>query len=201
MKTVVKAVFLVGAALWLASCDGGGNRAATDLHALFDEDWEWTLREYPQFATQLGDDRYNDRLNDLSLAAVERQQLYAQKTLERLQAVDRGALTPEDQLNFDLFLLELETVLEGYSYKAHLMPVSQMDGAQIGLPTLPALTKFRHLKDYRDYLQRLEQVPQQLAQISSIHGVTDYQNLLYSSSVTGCSQTVSPSSELVTTAT
>ena len=167
MKPFVTTVFLMGAALWLTSCDGGRNRAADDLHALFDEDWEWTLQEYPEFATYLGDDRYNDRLDDLSLAAVERQQHYAQETLERLQAVDRDALTPEDQLNFDLFLGDLETALEGYTYKAHLMPVNQMDGAQIGLPTLPALTKFRHLKDYRDYLLRLEEVPRQLAQITA----------------------------------
>src|ERR1700679_420207 len=38
------------------------NVDAAKLHALFDQEWQWTLREYPEFATGVGDDRYNDKL-------------------------------------------------------------------------------------------------------------------------------------------
>jgi hypothetical protein len=34
---------------------------AAKLRALFDEEWQWTLREYPEFATAVGDSRYNDK--------------------------------------------------------------------------------------------------------------------------------------------
>ncbi len=44
------------------------NPEAAKLLALFDEEWQWTLREYPEFATGVGDDRYNDKLTDLSAA-------------------------------------------------------------------------------------------------------------------------------------
>ena len=27
------------------------------LHALFDQEWQWTLKEYPEFATGVGDNR------------------------------------------------------------------------------------------------------------------------------------------------
>ena len=42
------------------------------LHNLFNDVWEWGLQEFPTRATYLGDYRYNDRLADMSLAAVQR---------------------------------------------------------------------------------------------------------------------------------
>jgi len=34
------------------------------LLSLFDEDWQFTLRTNPEWATMLGDSRYNDRLSN-----------------------------------------------------------------------------------------------------------------------------------------
>src|ERR1039458_8898865 len=36
------------------------------LFSLFDEKWQYTLRTNPEWATMLGDSRYNDRLGDYS---------------------------------------------------------------------------------------------------------------------------------------
>ncbi len=59
-------------ALALALCAPLHAATATEkLHRLFDEDWERILRDYPEYATFLGDARYNDRWTDLSLAAIE----------------------------------------------------------------------------------------------------------------------------------
>ena len=33
---------------------------------------KWTLREFPEFATNVGDNHYNDKLTDLSAPAMER---------------------------------------------------------------------------------------------------------------------------------
>ena len=42
------------------------------LHTLLDEQWEYTLRTSPEFASILGDKRYNDKLTDFSQAAIDR---------------------------------------------------------------------------------------------------------------------------------
>src|SRR5262245_48349173 len=42
------------------------------LHQLFDEQWEYTLRNGPEFASILGEKRYNDKLSDFSQEAVDR---------------------------------------------------------------------------------------------------------------------------------
>src|SRR5438270_5135664 len=73
------------------------------LHTLFDSEWQYGLQQNPLFASFQGDRRWNDKLPDVSLAAVEKDFAHTQETLKKLAAIDRSALTPADQLNYDLF--------------------------------------------------------------------------------------------------
>jgi hypothetical protein len=66
---------------------------ATRLHALFEDEWQWTLREYPEFATRVGDPRYNDKLTDLSVPAMDRRKAHERDVLERIRDIDRALLT------------------------------------------------------------------------------------------------------------
>src|SRR5262249_11732848 len=50
---------------------------------LFDEYWQWTLREYPEFATYVGDHRYDDRLSDQSAAALAKRNAARAEFLRR----------------------------------------------------------------------------------------------------------------------
>jgi len=73
---------------WSADESSEGKR----LHQLLDAEWEWTLKEHPLFATNLGDLRYNDRWPDLSLEAVARRKQHHQQTLQQLKTLDRSKL-------------------------------------------------------------------------------------------------------------
>ncbi|MEE9167848.1 MAG: DUF885 domain-containing protein [Candidatus Neomarinimicrobiota bacterium] len=130
-----------------------------ELHTLFRLEWETRLNENPEFATYLGDERYNDRLKDVSMEAIERRHVYSEQMLEKLLSIDRSELSQSDQLNHDLFRKELESRLEEYEFLPFLMPVNQMGGLQIDLPNLVHVTKFRHAKDYDDFLSRLAAFP------------------------------------------
>ena len=55
-----------------AAADPTQSAATRELHALFDDEWQRTLREHPTFASELGDLRYNDRWDDVSFEAIER---------------------------------------------------------------------------------------------------------------------------------
>src|SRR5947209_2042602 len=82
------------------------------LHALFDSEWEYGLEQNPLFASTLGDRRWNDKLGDVSLASAAKDLAHTQATLQKLAAIDRAALTPPDQLNYDLFKHSLEDNLQ-----------------------------------------------------------------------------------------
>ncbi|MDQ3746047.1 MAG: DUF885 domain-containing protein [Acidobacteriota bacterium] len=134
------------------------NAAARELHKLFDEEWEWTMRENPTFASNLGDRRYNDRWEDASLENVERQHEHRLETLRRLQTIPRARLSPADQLNYDLFKKDLAGDIEGHKFKLYLLPVNQRGGIQTA-DELTELLRFQTVKDYEDWIARMRALP------------------------------------------
>src|ERR1044072_7166519 len=155
---------LLAAILVLQAAPVGAQRRANAsaptaaLNRLFDEEWEWTMREFPTFASSLGDRRYTAPLPDASLAASERRQQHRQQTLARLLKLDRARLSTADQLNYDLFRKDLENDIEEYRLHLHLMPVSQRGGVQ-STDELAELLRFQTVKDYDDWLARLRAFP------------------------------------------
>src|SRR5688500_3147968 len=82
--------------------------ARSDLRKLFDDEWERGLRENPINASFYGDNRYGDKLPDASLEAIAASQAADNAALAKLKAIDRSALPPADQLNYDTFQWQLE---------------------------------------------------------------------------------------------
>src|SRR4028119_594942 len=98
------------------------------LHELINEDWEWRLRDDPETATSLGDQRFDALLADRSPAAFARRREHDRQILKRIEAVDRAKLGAEDKLNYDLFLLQARMQVEGSAFPQELAPVNQMGG-------------------------------------------------------------------------
>jgi uncharacterized protein (DUF885 family) len=131
-----------------------GDGEAAKLRRLLDEEWDHTMETSPTWASELGDRRWNDRWPDVSLAAIEREHLHDQQVLERLAAIQRNGLPPADQLNYDMFRLNLEQGLEGFHFGRYLIPLDQRGGIQTENELGDAL-RFETVKDYEDWIARL----------------------------------------------
>jgi uncharacterized protein (DUF885 family) len=142
--------------------------AAKNLHALFDEDWQWGLQQYPEGATLLGDNRYNDRLTDLSPEAIERGKAHDRGMLDRIQKIESSQLRGQDAISYDLFLRDKQLNVEGQRFPAEYMPIDQMNGVQISFGQLAASTLFRNAKDYQDYIARLAAFSKQIDQLIAL---------------------------------
>ncbi|HEY7911514.1 MAG TPA: DUF885 family protein, partial [Blastocatellia bacterium] len=118
------------------------NEESKKLHALFKEDWEWGLEQFPEAATFLGDNRYNDRLTDLSPEAIDRRKAHEREMLARIDRIDRSRLSGQDLISYDLYLADKKFNVEGQQFPAEYMPISQMDGLQISFGQLAANTPF-----------------------------------------------------------
>ena len=57
------------------------------LHALFDAEWEWKMKEEPVAASYFGDARYANRWPDISLKAIEHRHKHRQDVLKRFETV------------------------------------------------------------------------------------------------------------------
>lgn len=132
--------------------------AAKILHALFDAEWEYSMRESPTSASALGDRRFNDKWDDVSLAAIERRHAHAVQVLEQLKSIDRARLSPADQLNYDLFRKDTETAIARHKYRWHLVPLNQRGGIQTA-DDLGEQLRFENVKDYEDWIARLRAFP------------------------------------------
>ena len=137
--------------------------ATDDFHALLDEVWEAQMEAFPTFASSLGDRRYNDRWTDQSLGAIEARHASAREFLRRLYAIDSGALSDADQLNYELFRRELQNDVDGHQFRGFLLPFSHRGGVQTMNQTasrIPLAT----VKDYEDWLVRMSQVDEVVEQ-------------------------------------
>lgn len=142
------------------------NRAALDV--LLAEVWQWQLKESPELATTIGDDRYNDRWTDYSLDHVPVVRKAAADFLKRFEALDSRELDEQRSLSLAMIERQLKDQLESIRLKNYEMPMDQIGGVQIMLPGFVATIPFDSTRHYQDYLERLQALPKVLADLQAV---------------------------------
>src|SRR5271165_3064989 len=125
------------------------------LNDLLHEQWEYTMRTSPIYASILGDKRYNDQLDDFSQAAIDDNLEQTRLFLNRFEAIDTTGFPDQEVLNQQLMVRDLKMTLEGARFKPWEMPVSQENGIHIDAPQIVSVLSFESVKDYEDYIKRL----------------------------------------------
>jgi len=136
--------------------------------ALFDEQYESDLRNFPERATSFGDYRYNDKLGDRSLAGIIERNKTDEGFLARLQAISTAGFSDQDQLSHDLLIRVLEQRIADFNLKEYEMPINQQYGVHTALADLPLAVPFDSVKHYQDYIARLHQIPRVLNQTKEV---------------------------------
>ena len=126
--------------------------------------WEYELKTHPEFATYVGDPRYNDRLSDLSPRAVAAEDEENKRQLALFTAIDSTGFSPEELLDQELMTRNLRQAIEDTQLKLWEMPVNQVNGIHMDLAWMPAQMPFNTVKDYENYVARLHAVPRALSQ-------------------------------------
>jgi len=138
------------------------------LNALLAEQWEYTLKNSPEFATILGDLRYNDHWSDVSLAHMRADHQATQDFLKRFEAIDTSGFPDSDKLNQQLMVRQLKDSLRSYDLKLYEMPLDQMSGVHIALAGFVSSIPFNSTREYDDYLARLKAVPKLFDQVTAV---------------------------------
>ncbi|HEY4765678.1 MAG TPA: DUF885 family protein [Candidatus Sulfotelmatobacter sp.] len=129
------------------------------LNDLLHEQWEYSMRASPLYASFLGDKRYNDLLDDFSQKEIDDEHEQSRRFLARFQAIDTTGFPEQEVLNRQLMMRDLKMDLDGIRFKPWEMPVNQFNGVHIDLPQLVNILSFETKKDYDDYIARLRQIP------------------------------------------
>ncbi|MFY9856350.1 MAG: DUF885 domain-containing protein [Terracidiphilus sp.] len=141
------------------------NRKA--LNALFAEYWQANMERWPEYASELGDPRYNDRVTDYSVRAEDAWLEREENFLMQLAAIDTTGLTDQEKISRDLLLREFTDDQEAAEFKEWEMPLNQMDGIYTTYPQLVGELKFSTVKDYDDWIARLHAIPKAFEQVTT----------------------------------
>jgi len=136
------------------------------LNGIFQEYWEDRLKHDPEFASTIGDKRYNDQVSDYSVKAVNDWLAREQNYLLRLAAIDSAGFTDQEKTSQELLIRHFEMDQEAAEFKEWQMPVNQMGGIYSDYPQLVAALSFTTVKDYDDWIARLHALPEAFAQVT-----------------------------------
>jgi uncharacterized protein (DUF885 family) len=128
-------------------------------NALFEEQYQSDLKAHPERATAVGDYRYNDQVEDYSLAAYQRQNAADQGFLSRLNAISTAGFPEQDKLSHEVMQRSLMQRIANFKFKEYEMPVNHMEGPQTRFADWPLAVPLDSVKHYEDYIARLHQIP------------------------------------------
>ena len=137
------------------------------LDKLLTEQWQYQLKDTPELATTIGDDRYNDRWTDYSLAHVAVERAANERFLKRFQALDISGLSEQQQLSQKMMVRQLQDNLEAIRLKNYEMPLDQIEGIHLQIPELVSTIPFETIRNYEDYLKRLQALPKVLDDLAA----------------------------------
>jgi uncharacterized protein (DUF885 family) len=169
--TIQAMALAIGCALGTMAFAAPAADVATRVKALNDllaEQWQWNLKEAPEFATILGDYRYNDKWTDPTIAHVLKQNKDNAAFLARFKAIDTTGFSEQDRLNQQLMVRQLGDNIRATDLKLYEMPLDQFNGVHLLLAQFVSAMPFDSTKHYEDYIARLNQVPKLLDQLTDV---------------------------------
>jgi uncharacterized protein (DUF885 family) len=152
-----------------ASCAAGGAArgpalSTHPLHVLLAEEWAARMRDDPLLATQSNVHDYDHLLPSVTPAAYDWQHQRDRRFEERLAHIDRGALSDEDKVNYDLFAFVLHHRIALAPFRAYRISLTSDEGFHVDVMRMAAGVPMHRARDFENYVARLHAVPAYFAQ-------------------------------------
>jgi uncharacterized protein (DUF885 family) len=136
------------------------------MNALFQQYWDAKMEHSPEFASTIGDKRWDDKITDYSVAAYNAWLEQEQNFLLKLGAIDPAGFTDAENTSREILLRQFADDIEASDYKEWEMPIDQMGGIYSTYPDLATHLTFQDVKDYDDWIARLKAIPRAFQQVT-----------------------------------
>ncbi|MFW5920582.1 MAG: DUF885 family protein, partial [Polyangiales bacterium] len=153
--------------------DGGGSPWAGKAAAGVDHEgfakllrdhWEHSMRQFPVWATRLGDHRYDDRLQDRSWEAAQERHERRKQFLARAKEIEREQLGDFERTTLDIFVDKLESEIATHVCKSELWSLSAMSNPITDFNSLPDVHDPLTPEQGRALLSRYRKIPDAIDQ-------------------------------------
>ncbi len=151
------AALILVASLILTACQHHPEATAdARLHQLYDSEWQWRQAEF----ADSDDERrgIEDHLPKMDPSTQQARLQYWQDVLARLKAIPRAALSPAEQLNYDIYLPQIQTLVSSQRFRDFEMPANSDSAFWTDLG-YTARRPFRTLDDYRHWIAQMRDLP------------------------------------------
>jgi uncharacterized protein (DUF885 family) len=153
MKT---AVLVSAAALWCVPCLAQSQGANERMRNIYTEEWKWRLEQFP--GIEGVEKPVPDRLPRVDPVTQEMRLRYWQDVLHKLDDVPRAQLSPEEQINYDVYRPEIENFVADQKFRDYEMPVNS-DSAFWSDLSYTARRPFKTLTDYKNWIAQMRDIP------------------------------------------
>jgi uncharacterized protein (DUF885 family) len=137
--------------------------------ALADRYWDGLLEHEPLFGTQVGDERYDDRLPDPSEEGLDRRAGFQREALDDLRSIDRSGLDPTLRTTLDILEASATRDLAAIEQRIdRLQAVSHLWGPGQLVAELGTMQRADTPERLDRYLTRLRAIPRFLDAVGDV---------------------------------
>jgi len=129
------------------------------LATLSTQYWDTVLERSPEFASEIGDTRFNDKLTDYSPSTLNSWAAREQDYLLKLAAIDPAGFTPAETKAREDLMAQLANDIEASGNHDWETPVNEDGGVFTQYADLADQLPFATVKDYDDWTARLRALP------------------------------------------
>ena len=142
--------------LALSPCASKADTADTRFQAIYTVEWKWRDEQFPD-----NEDAQKPIQDHLPKADPESQVMRLrmwQDVLAKLDAIPRAELSAAEQLNFDVYHPQIETLIASQKFRDFEMPANADTTFWTDLG-YAARRPFRSVRDYRNWIGQMHDIP------------------------------------------
>ena len=155
MKTFV-IVLLGAAATAYTTAAAETKNPDAQLRAIYTEEWKWRLEQFPGLEGVTKP--VPDRLPKVDPETQQMRLHYWENVLHKLDGVPRTQLSPEEQINYDVYRPEIEDLVANEKFRDYEIPANSDSAFWTDLG-YTARRPFKTLTDYKNWITQLRDVP------------------------------------------
>lgn len=134
------------------------SHAAADAKfvAIYKREWAWRENEFP--GKERGDAPIADRLAKVDAASQARRLAYWEDVLRKLKAVPEAGLSPQEQVNYEVYVDQIITLINQQKFHEYEKPFNSDSQFWSNLGFTASRT-FHNTQDYTNYIAQLNDIP------------------------------------------
>src|SRR6478752_7527946 len=153
----MKKILLLGAVVMSCAASAAETQSADErLRAIYTDEWKWRLEQFPGLEGVTKP--VPDRLPKVDPQTQEMRLKHWQDVLHKLDDTPRAQLSPEEQINYDVYRPEIENFVADQKFRDYEMPANS-DSAFWSDLGETARRPFKTLTDYKNWIAQMRDIP------------------------------------------